>query len=86
MSDKQIGFDTCVEAIGKSFYEANKDNSIFACSDEEAGLWCFLGINTSESANEEMKLTNGKEWEYMASCYVRNGIANLEKVHAPAMT
>jgi hypothetical protein len=85
MTDKQIGFEACVEAIGKSFYETNKENSVFACSVEENGLWCFLGLNTSESADGELKLTNGKEWEYSSSCYVRNGVAHLDKVHAPAI-
>ena len=85
MTDQQIGFDACVEAIGKSFYEANKDNSIFACSYEGDALWCFLGINTAESSYQELKLTNGKEWEYTSSCYVRNGVVQLDKVHAPAV-
>ena len=85
MSDKQIGFDACVEAIGKSFYETYKDNSVFACSEEPEGLWCFLGVNTFEPAYREMKLTNGDEWEYTSSCYVRNGVAHLDKVHVPAI-
>ena len=85
MTDRQIGFNACVESIGKSFYEANKENSVFACSDEGDALWCFLGINTFEPANGEMKLTNGKEWEYTSSCFVRNGVAHIDKVHSPAI-
>ncbi len=85
MTDKQIGFDACVEAIGKLFYEANKDNSVFACSEEAEGLWCFLGINTIEPVYGGLQLTNSKEWEYSASCYVKDGSVRLDKVNAPAI-
>ena len=85
MSDKSIGFDTCVKTIGKDFYESYKDNSVFACGEDEKGLWCFLGINTVDIDCEELKLTNGEKWEYSVSCYVKEGVAELDEVHTPEL-
>lgn len=73
MTDREIGFNACIDAIGRDFYEANKDTSVFACGNDEKGLWCFLGINTNEEHSSELRLTNGDKWEYSASCYVKNG-------------
>ena len=82
MTDKEIGFNACIDAIGRDLYEANKGTSVFACGNDEKGLWCFLGINTSEDNVSELRLTNGDKWEYSVSCYVKEGKAVLEKESA----
>lgn len=92
--DKKIGFDACVEKIGRSFYELYKDNAVFCCGQESAGLFCFLGLNTTEQEdNSCIRLSldskSSKEnpyyddWEYYASCIVNNGEVIMDKCRVP---
>lgn len=85
MNEKRIGFDACINSIGREFYETNKERSVFACGDEGSrGLWCFLGINTREIGSDVLRLSADMEdWEYYASCYVKNGAVVMDKCRIP---
>ena len=85
MTDKQIGCQACIDAIGVNFYEKYKDLSVFAVScDDIKGTWCFLGISTIETASKGLYLNASiDEWEYYASCYVKSGIITMDRCRLP---
>lgn len=81
---KKIGFQSCVNTIGKNFYEKYKNSSVFSCGDTDDGFLCFLGINTKMKDSTNICLsTSMEDWEYFASCYVKDGIAIQYKSRTP---
>ncbi|MCR5343459.1 MAG: hypothetical protein K6E70_08895 [Butyrivibrio sp.] len=83
MTDREIGFEACINAIGRDFYYSHKEHSVFSCGEEEKGLLCYLGINTGEDSTSGLRLTNDAKWEYSASCYVNDGKVVMDFVKAP---
>ena len=85
MSEKKIGFTACINAIGQDFYKENKDRCVFASgSDAHKGLWCFVGVNTTDFHYDGLHLSAGfDEWEYYASCYVNNMVVTMDRCRLP---
>ena len=73
MLKEKIGFDACINAIGKDFAIANKDNMVYSYGKTDLGLYCFLGISESECQSDGLCLRSCiDEWDYYASCYVKD--------------
>ena len=86
MTDKEIGFRTCVSTLGEEFWEKNKENAVFGCGDSEKGLYCFLGISTKTNQEYDLQLSNHLEdWEYYVICYVNDGSAKVDQCRVPEL-
>lgn len=85
MSEKKIGFEACINAIGRECYIKNKHRCVFASGNEEGkGLWCFIGLNTTDTVYEGLRLdADFDDWEYYASCFVKDGTVNMDKCRLP---
>ena len=87
MDRKKIGFNACLKAIGEDFAATYKDNMVFSCGETEQGLFCFLGISTSDFESDHLCLkSNVDDWEYYASCYVlSDNKVKMDKCKLPTL-
>ena len=85
INDKKIGFNACINAFGRDFYEENKNRCVFAAGNEEGkGLWCFMGISTDDSSDPSLHLTAKlDDWDYYTSCYVQHRKVLMDKCKLP---
>jgi len=90
---KKIGIRTCIEAIGRSFYEEHGDNSVYSYGENDGWMNCFVGVsdlpdpslNCKLSEMSSYTLTDGNSWPYYAFCDVdmESGRTVLGEVKRP---
>lgn len=85
MNDVRIGMRACKEAIGIEFHNKYKDNCVYSYGEEDDGsVSCFLGLNTVMPEYHGLILTcDINEWEYYASCFVKDGKVTMDKCRLP---
>ena len=85
---KKIGITHCAEAMGLEFVRKNAGHSSTGFSENDDSVFCFLGINDSESIidkTQNLTLTNKEDaFPFRASCDVmlNNGeVRNFKYIH-----
>ena len=71
---KRIGLDACVNRLGREFVMKYKDTSCPAYGDMDDRVFCFLGVDNSESRyvnDDKLVLDGGSSWPYSARCTVK---------------
>lgn len=69
---RNIGFQVCVNRIGKDIVETNKNNATSAYSRIGNELFCFVGVDTDYKSTNGNTLTMDSlsNFAHKASCYV----------------
>lgn len=81
-----IGLKALIEKIGNEFFEEHKDSAVYSYGEEDAGLFCFLGISLHPSpVLKRLRLSASMdEWDIYASCYVTDTGVIMDKCRLPA--
>ena len=68
---KKIGIDACVEKIGNTLVETNKERATFGCGQHGEAVFCFVGVDTeNRDLSQGLLLDSTSKFPYMASCNV----------------
>lgn len=73
---KKIGIRACINKIGYDFCKKHADNATSAYGEEDGYVNCFVGVSDFPAPEcditkvEQLILTSGKKWPYVASCNV----------------
>lgn len=82
---RKIGIDLCINALGKEFCIANKDNALSGYEEAENGiLKCFVTIDTKNDQTDKLSV-GGKPMQYQAYATVdmQTGEAAITKIIKP---
>lgn len=85
---KVIGFNACVDKLGRDFCRQYKDSAVTAYGLEEDEAYCFVGIDNRKSRYEQMEnlvLTSDTSFPCRASCNVnlKTGVTDYLEVVKP---
>lgn len=74
---RKVGMEACIEKIGRQFVNEHRDTACFSTQEMDNNvLFCFLGIDL-HADSRKLCLTNDNDWDVYASCYVKNGLAEM---------
>lgn len=77
MNNIEIGKEACIERIGREFVDLHRDTACFSTQEmDDRTVFCFLGIDL-HADDRKACLTNEKNWDVYASCYVRDGVVEM---------
>ena len=82
---RKTGIDLCINALGKDFCIANKDNALSGYEEPENGiLKCFVTVDTQKDRTDKLSIS-GKPMQYQAFATVnmQTGEAAITKVIKP---
>lgn len=77
---KEIGFNACVDKIGREFVLKNKDFSVVAYGEDYEKVYVFFGVSDTDYDGYEgaIVLDSTSKWPYQAECYVFFDTGNIE--------
>ncbi len=77
---KKVGMDACVDRLGRDFVMKYRDTSCPGYGDMEDRVYCFLGVDNSDSRNDysHVTLDSRSRFPYLAKCTVRYDDGKVE--------